>query len=86
MRPLPAILIVSALFSTADKAHAFSCDEFRATILAITAEDKAIDAKHKALGTSDAEQCRFNKDVFIINKRKKRSIDHIVSFLPDIFT
>ena len=65
MRPLPAILIVSALFSTADKAHAFSCDEFRATILAITAEDKAIDAKHKAVGTSDADQCRFNTDIFI---------------------
>ena len=65
MRLLTSILIVSALCSTVDRAQAFSCDEFRAVILAITAEDKAIDAKHKAVGTSDAEQCRFNKDVFI---------------------
>jgi hypothetical protein len=65
MRYVPAILIVSALCSTMGEAHAFSCDEFSAAIAAITAEDKAIDAKHKAVGTSDAEQCRFNKDVFI---------------------
>lgn len=65
MRYVPAILIVAALCSIVDKAHAFSCDEFKAAILAITAEGKAIDAKHRAVGTSDAEQCRFNKDVFI---------------------
>ncbi len=65
MKNLPAILIVSALCSTVDKAHAFSCDDFNAAIVAITAEDKAIDAQHKAAGTSDADQCRFNKDAFI---------------------
>lgn len=35
------------------------------TIVAITAEDIAIDAKHRAVGTSDADQCQFNKDTFI---------------------
>ena len=65
MKILPAILIVSALCSTVGTAQAFSCDEFKATILAITAEDKAIDAQHKAVGVSDADQCRFNRDIFI---------------------
>ena len=34
-------------------------------ILAITAADKVIDAQHKALGNSDADQCRFNKNIYI---------------------
>jgi hypothetical protein len=65
MKFLPAILIISSLCSIVGKANAFSCDEFRAAILAITAEDKAIDAQHKAVGTSDADQCRFNREIFI---------------------
>ena len=65
MKILPAILIVSTLCSIVGTAHAFSCDEFKATILAITAEDKAMDAQHKAVGVSDADQCRFNRDIFI---------------------
>ena len=65
MRVLPVILIVSALCSTVGKAQAFSCDEFNAAIMAIAAEDKAIDAQHKAVGISDADQCRFNKDIFM---------------------
>jgi hypothetical protein len=65
MRLLFAILTASIFCSKADAAYAFSCDGFNAAILAITAEDKAIDARHRAVGTSDAEQCRFNRDVFI---------------------
>lgn len=65
MRLLPTILIASALCTTADQAHAFSCDEFNAAIQAITAEDKVIDAQHKAVGNSDADQCRFNKNIYI---------------------
>lgn len=80
MRVLSAILIVSALCSTVDKAHAFSCDEFNAAIVAITAEDKAIDAQHKAAGTSDADQCQFNKDIFIpYIARTKQSVTLFVN-------
>lgn len=73
MRLLPAILIASGLCATVDQTHAFSCDEFNATIQAITAEDKVIDAQHKALGNSEADQCRFNKITYIpyITKTKQ---------------
>jgi len=77
-RILFAILIGSAL-GTVQKAHAFSCDEFNATILTITAEDKVINAQHQAVGNSDADQCRFNRKTYVpyVTKTKQSVIQFV---------